>query len=84
MDQYIKTAGSQISERNEQVAKLNQRLAFLENFYEENQTIIAGAKKMHEESMAKVREQLQFELDEAKLTKAENVKMREKIQKLQD
>lgn len=34
--------------------------------------------------MAKVREQLQFELDEAKLTKAENAKLREKIQKLQD
>lgn len=41
----MKTAGSQLSERNEQVVKLNQRLVFLENFYEENHTIIAGEKK---------------------------------------
>lgn len=62
----MKTANGQLSDRNEQIDKLNQRLVVLENYYDENQQIIAEERKKNEDAMEQCREQVKLELTEAR------------------
>ena len=62
----MKTANVQIADRDQRLEKLNNRLEVLENFYEENQQIIADEKKKNEVAMENYRKSVIYQLDEAK------------------
>lgn len=64
MDKYKKAANAQLGDRNEQIDKLNSRMAVLENFYDENQAIMADERKKNEETMTQYRDNLQLKLTE--------------------